>query len=269
MARRVIQLSDLHFGRTDPAVIKAVRNATNALDPDLVVISGDLTQRAKKSEFLEAKYFLDCLTAPKLVVPGNHDVPLFNVWKRLFKGLKSYQKIITEDLSPVFEDEEIFVVGVNTARSLIWKSGRINEDQIAETRELLLGSTAPIKLVVSHHPFDLPNDFKDGKLVGRSKLAMKAFASCNVDMYLAGHFHLTSFSLISERFKAEGRSSLIVQAGTVSTRAKKEANSFNTLNFDSNQVTIEHYIWDKPARAFTISKTERFKRNPLTGWEPC
>ena len=108
--------------------------AVNTVKPDLVVVSGDLTQRAREEQFREAKAFLDTLPQPQIVVPGNHDVPLYNVVARFVSPLHNYKKIIGENTEPLYQDEEMVVVGVNTARSLTWKNGRINEDQIDRVR---------------------------------------------------------------------------------------------------------------------------------------
>src|SRR6187397_3032956 len=124
--RRVAHISDLHFGRTNPTVVAALILKLRDLAPDVVVVSGDLTQRARARQFQEARHFLDALDRPTIVVPGNHDVPLENLFDRFFRPFAKYRKYITEDLSPTFHDEELAVVGINTARSFTRASGRIN-----------------------------------------------------------------------------------------------------------------------------------------------
>ena len=104
------------------------------LKPDLVVVSGDLTQRARIEQFKEARRFLDSLPSPQIVVPGNHDVPLYDVLSRFARPLARYRRYITEDLEPFYADDEIAVLGLNTARSLTIKGGRINEAQFARAR---------------------------------------------------------------------------------------------------------------------------------------
>ena len=125
--RRVVHISDLHFGRTDGQLVAALIRQTRELMPDLFVVSGDLTQRARTWQFQEARHFLDALDRPTIVVPGNHDVPLENLFDRFFRPFVKYSKYITEDLSPTFHDEELAVVGINTARSFTRASGRIND----------------------------------------------------------------------------------------------------------------------------------------------
>src|SRR5688572_20358063 len=128
--RTIVHLSDIHFGRVDDTTVQPLVNAVKAVDPHLVVVSGDLTQRARESQFEEAKEFLDKLPDPQIVVPGNHDVPLYNLFARFLAPLDNYRKIINDDTEPVYQDEEMVVAGVNTARSLTWKNGRINEEQV-------------------------------------------------------------------------------------------------------------------------------------------
>ena len=128
--RTLVHLSDLHTGRVDPTVVGALVPTINGIRPDLVVFSGDLTQRATRTQFREARAFLDALKGPLLVIPGNHDVPLWNVARRFVTPLERYKRFITTDLAPVVQDDEMIVVGVNTARSLTWGEGRINKRQV-------------------------------------------------------------------------------------------------------------------------------------------
>ncbi|MGB9178581.1 MAG: metallophosphoesterase, partial [Pyrinomonadaceae bacterium] len=125
--RTIVHLSDLHFGRVDYSVVKPLIEHVKEAKPDLVAVSGDLTQRARTAQFKEAREFLDALPQPQIIVPGNHDVPLHNVFARFLQPLDKYRRHITDDLEPFYADEEIAVLGLNTARSLTIKYGRINE----------------------------------------------------------------------------------------------------------------------------------------------
>ncbi|MDQ6705853.1 MAG: metallophosphoesterase, partial [Acidobacteriota bacterium] len=128
--RTILHLSDVHFGRVDRATLRPLVETASQLKPDLVAVSGDLTQRARTSEFLEAQAFLRQLPRPQIVIPGNHDIPLHNVYARFVLGLDKFRRFISEDLEPYYVDDEIAVAGVNTARSLTWKGGRINRGQL-------------------------------------------------------------------------------------------------------------------------------------------
>src|ERR1700730_16449971 len=124
--RTIAHLSDPHFGRIEPATVQALILTVTEARPDVVVVSGDFTQRAKERELQEARQFLQTLPSPQIVVPGNHDVPLYNVLARALNPLRNYQRYITKDLDPFYSDDEITIVGINTARSLTLKNGRIN-----------------------------------------------------------------------------------------------------------------------------------------------
>ena len=265
--RTVAHLSDLHFGRVDHAVLEPLRRCVAGLEPHVVVISGDLTQRAKPEEFREARRFLDTLPFPQIVVPGNHDVPLYNVFQRFFAPLAKFRRYISADLAPAYIDEEIAVVGVNTARSLVFKGGRINEEQIEYLRARLCNLDKSVsKMVVTHHPFDLPEDWDSSDIVGRARMAMQALARCGVDILLAGHAHTSHAGEAMAGYKIGGHASLIVQAGTAtSTRGRGETNSFNALRVSAHEATVERYSWDPAAGDFRLSKRETFER-AANGW---
>jgi 3',5'-cyclic AMP phosphodiesterase CpdA len=133
--RTIVHLSDLHFGRVNAALIEPLTRVVRELQPDLVAISGDLTQRARSHQFQQARSFLDALPKPQIVVPGNHDIPLHNLFARFVEPLTKYKRYITDNLHPTYQDEEMVIVGVNTARSLVFKGGRINEFQVSRLRE--------------------------------------------------------------------------------------------------------------------------------------
>src|SRR5688500_6846685 len=128
--RTIIHLSDIHFGRADYRLIEPLISLVRGIGPDLVAISGDFTQRARPGEFREARAFLDELPQPQIVVPGNHDVPLYNLIARFLNPLGNYRKYISKDLAPCFRDDQIAVVGINTARSFTRKHGRVGLAQI-------------------------------------------------------------------------------------------------------------------------------------------
>jgi 3',5'-cyclic AMP phosphodiesterase CpdA len=261
--RTLVHLSDLHFGRTDPAVLEPLLATIASVAPDVVVVSGDLTQRARAAEFAAARDFLARIAAPMIVVPGNHDVPLYRVWERFLSPLGKFQRHFGRDLEPSFLDDEIAVIGINTARSLTFKNGRINDEQMAAIHRLLDPIAERVtKVVVTHHPFDLPDDPGDVTLVGRAREAMEVFARCGVDLLLAGHFHTSQSGDSSSRHEIAGYSALVVQAGTAtSTRGRGEENSFNVLRLTSDEIVVERHAWRPEAKAFLIAGSERFVRD--------
>jgi 3',5'-cyclic AMP phosphodiesterase CpdA len=265
--RSIVHLSDVHFGRVNQQVVFPLIEAITKINPDVLAVSGDLTQRARARQFKQARAFLDRLPKPQIVVPGNHDVPLHNVFARFLQPLDKYRRYITEDLRPFYHDEEIAVLGVNTARSLTIKGGRINEDQVAWMRERLCAADpGAVKVVVTHHPFDLPEGHDEKALVGRARMAMEHLASCGADLFLAGHLHVSRTTHSAERYKIKGHSALVVQAGTAtSTRGRGEENSFNVLRVDKPLIAVERFEWQPAHDGFGLMETERF-RHTSDGW---
>ncbi len=265
--RTLVHLSDVHFGRVDYAIVDGLVEKINEIAPNLVVLSGDLTQRARSAQFIEARAFLDKLPQPQIVVPGNHDIPMDNVFARFATPLAKYKKYITDNLQPFYTDEEIAVVGVNTARSLTVKDGRINEEQIARVREkMCFLPNEVVKIIVSHHPFDLPEGFGEDDIVGRAKLAMKTLAECGADVFLAGHLHVSHIGNTAHRYKISGHSALVIQAGTAtSTRGRGEANSFNVIRIEKRRLIIERLEWQTEQTQFALAKSEEFEQSS-NGW---
>ena len=259
--RILVHLSDLHFGRIDHALIKPLLELVARIAPDLVAVSGDLTQRARSEQFREARRFLDALPSPQIVVPGNHDVPLHNVFRRVLQPLDDYRRYVTRDLEPFFADDEIAVLGLNTARSLTIKKGRINHDQLARVRSRFASlRTGVIKIIVTHHPFDLPTSHSDKHLVGRARMAMATFANCGIDMLLAGHLHIGHTGNTAARYEIGGHSALVVQAGTAtSTRGRGETNSFNVIRIDRPNIVVERFDWKHLESTFVVGASEHFE----------
>jgi 3',5'-cyclic AMP phosphodiesterase CpdA len=264
--RTIVHLSDLHFGRVNPALIDPLIRIIREIKPDLVAISGDLTQRARSHQFREARSFLDALPQPQIVVPGNHDIPLHNIFARFFEPLTKYKRYITDDLQPAYQDTEMVIVGVNTARSLVFKGGRINESQVSRLRQKFCSyGREVVKVVVTHHPFDLPEGHDERHLVGRAKMAITGLAACGADLFLAGHLHI-SHTGHTKRYKIRGHSALVVQAGTAtSTRERGEANSFNLLRIAYPAISVERLAWDPSTTSFGVSTVEQFTQT-VDGW---
>jgi 3',5'-cyclic AMP phosphodiesterase CpdA len=201
------------------------------------------------------------------VVPGNHDVPLYNVLARALKPLRNYQRYISKELEPFYCDDEIAIAGINTARSLTFKNGRINHQQVARScARLETCGENRTRVIVSHHPFDLPETHEFHGLVGRAHLAMADFARCRIDLILSGHLHISRTSESAARYKIPGHSALVIHAGTAtSTRARGELNSFNIIQVDRLSVAIKCLTWNRERSSFVLSVTAQFQRTPA-GW---
>lgn len=257
--RIVAHLSDLHFGRIDHALVEPLRQAVIAARPDVVAVSGDLTQRARQAQFAAAREFLDSLPGPLIVVPGNHDVPLHNLVARFARPLAHYRRHITGELAPFYADDEIALAGVNTARSLTIQGGRINRAQVEQACRRL--SPLPrhiMRIVVSHHPFELPPGRYPAARAGRARMAMRELAGCGADIYLSGHLHL-AWTAVS------AGAALFIQAGTAfSTRTRGERPSFNVIRIEPDTVRVACWIAHSFYTAATVGTFERREGR----WQP-
>ena len=264
-----MHLSDLHFGRIDPAIVEPLRRAVMETKPDLVAISGDFTQRARRSQFAAARAFIASLDVKTLVVPGNHDIPLYDVVSRLVAPLDYYRRYISSDLEPEYHDEEMIVLGVNTARALIFPfgEGRISEEQVDRIIKRLATVPKPLlRVIVTHHPFDVPPGVHERRLLGRNEMAMARLADSNADLFLSGHLHISHVSHTVDRYDIGGHSALIVQAGTVSTRGRGgQAPSFNVLRMHRPDIELLRYDWDQATARFTPMKVGAY-RHSVAGW---
>lgn len=265
--RTLVHISDVHFGRVDTATVKPLVEAVNQLAPHVVVLSGDLTQRARTAEFREARTLLESLPSPQIVVPGNHDVPMYNLFARFLTPLRKYRRNVAAELNPRFADDELIVQGLNTARSLTWKNGRISQEQIDLLRASFgQGPKSAVRVLVTHHPLDLPRRFDETHLVGRAAEAMPVLAECGVDVMLAGHYHLAHTGDTAARYPIPGFSALVVHAGTTtSSRLREDPNSFNLLRLAKNEIVVDRYTWRPTEGIFASFLTEHFRRTS-DGW---
>ena len=245
---RLVHLSDLHFGAHDDSLVGAVEQSIADLQPDLVVVSGDFTQRARTEQFKEACHFLSRVREAGfevLGVPGNHDVPLYDVLRRFLSPLTRYRRYIDDTLCPFHELPGVAVLGLNTARSLTFKDGRISDEQVAFIRESFARTPQEsFRVLVTHHPlFALKIGDEVQRAIGRQELALDAVQEAGVDMLLAGHNHHASSQDAGDLVTRAG-GALVVQAGTAtSTRVREQEQSFNTLDIGDGAVTITVNAW--------------------------
>lgn len=249
----IAHLSDVHFGRHDPEVVAAVEVFLAEKRPDLVVISGDFTQRARVAQYKMACAFVDRIEQsglPVLAVPGNHDVPLYDIVRRFARPLHRYKRFIDDDLCPYWENDELEVLGINTARSLTIKDGSVSHEQMDRIREAFAGSAGgKTRILVTHHPlFAMPigDENELTKVANRNTDALAATAEAGVHILLAGHFH-RSFSKAAREIVENAGPALVVQAGTAtSTRLRgDEKQSFNWIEAHKGRVEIEVHAWEE------------------------
>jgi 3',5'-cyclic AMP phosphodiesterase CpdA len=256
MPARIAQLSDMHFGAHDPRIVAASEAWLAEQRPDLVILSGDFTQRARREQFQEAAAWLERLRAAGhriLAVPGNHDVPLYDLARRFGAPLRRYKRYISRDLSPWFEDDHVAVLGINTARSLTFKSGRINREQMALIEERFSRvAESKTRILVTHHPLYAMPVGEGGELseaVGRHDDAARAVCRAGVHIALAGHFHRT-YAAAARKMVERAGGALVIQAGTAtSVRLRNdELQSFNWIHAHrNNDIELQVIAWDGEA----------------------
>ncbi|MEM5786462.1 MAG: metallophosphoesterase [Syntrophobacteraceae bacterium] len=263
--RKIVHISDLHFGAVQLEAAAALVPAIVKIAPDLVVVSGDLTQRARSEQFIEARKYLDTIPFTKLIVPGNHDVPLFNPIRRFLSPLEGYLSYICRELAPHYRDSEMSVLGVNTARSLTWKNGRISREQMRLIRDRFCSEPRSVwKVLVTHHPFLAPPGMDRMGVVGRAEEMFLEIEGCLADLFLAGHFHMSYAGQTHAVYTGAAGSALVIQAGTaVSTRTRREKNAFNLIELEDDRICLTVHMWD--GIYFVKEKTSFFvKKNG--GW---
>ena len=249
----LVQLSDLHFGAHDEKVVAATEAWLQMHRPDLVIISGDFTQRARVAQYRKASAYLNRLRADGfnlLAIPGNHDVPLYDVFRRFLRPLARYKRYVSNDLCPWFENDELAVLGINTARSLTIKDGRINREQMDLIRRRFADVPEhKTRILVTHHPLYAMPIGEGGELteaVGRHDDAVKAVCEAGVHIALAGHFHRT-YAESARKMVENAGGALVIQAGTsTSTRLRNdELQSFNWIEAHrNNEIDLQVVAWD-------------------------
>jgi 3',5'-cyclic AMP phosphodiesterase CpdA len=233
---RIVHLSDLHFGRERAELLRPLIETLNRLAPDLVAISGDLTQRARTGQYRAARTFIAALSARVVCVPGNHDTPLHDPFERLFDPFARFRRYIAENLEPSWAGDTMALHGVNTVNPLFWQRGYIRHTALIRLCRAIERHDGRLQIVMGHHP--LEHGPKSGKQLAKGAArALAALADCGADVILSGHLHTWR----AVPFQTHG-SLLLVQAGTgLSTRLRDEPNDFNLLSGDRTRLVVERY----------------------------
>jgi 3',5'-cyclic AMP phosphodiesterase CpdA len=261
----LLHISDPHFGTEQAPVLAALIALVRQQKPDVLVLSGDITQRAKPSQFAAARSFINALGVSQfLSLPGNHDISLFNLAARVLHPYANYLHDFGPDLDPCIELDDVLIVGVNTT---VWnwhKDGRVSDEQIAHVAARLARSTPrQLRIVVVHQPVHVPRlAEKKNLLVGRDA-AVRAWSDAGADLILGGHIHLPFVHPLAERYPGLSRQLWTAQAGTaVSNRTRADApNSVNLIRFDaaSDPLVCEVERWDCPLPRATFGLVDNHR----------
>ncbi len=246
---RIAHISDLHFGCTDPAVVAALLAALHGQAPDLVIASGDLTQSATAEEFAETRAFFDRLPWPRLLIPGNHDLPGLDV-TRFIDPFGRYRRALGADLEPFLRLPLVDIQGLNSARRMVphpnWANGAVSARQCRDMARFFAGATAPWRMVVLHHPLVSAKDLPLDVVVFGRQRALAALAAQKVDLVLAGHQHHAFVDPVA----GQGHTTLFVNASTsTSTRLRRQPNGFNLLELTPSRVRVTQLRFERGAFA--------------------
>jgi 3',5'-cyclic AMP phosphodiesterase CpdA len=269
----ILHISDLHFGPPYvPEVGEALEEIAPLLQPDVIVASGDITQRARQAQFEEARRFFDRLPdVPKVIVPGNHDVPLLRIRERLFRPFDLYREFMTPDLDGVLWLDNAVIVWLNSAspRRAI-SNGRIHLDQLAFSRDVLREAPPEaVKIIVAHHHFLPAPDYERDLAMPKARRALDVFAELGVDMILGGHLHRAYIGNSLDVYAGSDREHgiIIVQCGTTTSRRgrarEREKNSFNLVNIEGDLLHITHYLYFAAEAGFEPVSKHIFPRPGL------
>jgi len=263
---RILHLSDPHFGAANPTAAEAFLARAAGLEPDLTVLSGDLTMRARRSEMSAARDFVNRLPVPHFLIPGNHDIPAINhPLHRFFRPFERYGRYFGNDLEPDHIAGDIHLVSLNSTRAFgfhpDWSEGRLSSAQLARMRDRFVDAPpGPFRLLVLHHPLLAPPDQRRA-VVKPLPALLHAIADACVDLVFCGHFHRSQLATAG----LEGRWRCIVsQAPTVcSTRLQGEPQGFHTVDLEDETAVLTRHVFHQGS--FTAHSRSRFRRD-CAGW---
>jgi 3',5'-cyclic AMP phosphodiesterase CpdA len=259
----ILQISDPHFGTERAAVVNALSLLVKKKKPDIAIWSGDITQRARHAQFTAAREFADKLAIPQLLaIPGNHDIPLFNLAARIFFPYASYKRAFGNDLEPIFESEELLILCLNTTRPWRHKNGEVSKRQIDRvTNKVAKANSLQLKVIVTHQPVsvELPDD-DENLLIGYSR-AIESWASAGADLILGGHIHRPHVHKIADYLGPSAGNLWSVQAGTAISKRTRDGipNSINLIryNIENGQryCFVERWDFDLSTQYFQLTHT--------------
>ena len=264
---RLLQISDTHFGTEQPQVMQALVVLAHAEKPDVLVLSGDITQRASAAQFRRARDFCDQLAIPRMLsLPGNHDIPLFNIFSRLFRPYAAYLDAFGPELEPQLQTATLCLLGVKTTRRWRHKNGQISTAQIDRVCDQLLKATPDqLRVVVVHQPVHVLRTSDEHDRLRGWEPAVRAWAAAGADVVMGGHIHLPYVCELSASVAGLGRRMWCVQAGTaLSSRVRREApNSVNLLRYGAHgegiACQVERWDFDGATNSFGLVKSSELR----------
>ncbi len=271
----LLQISDPHFGTERPEVVAALRSLCEELAPSAIVLSGDITQRARRAQFRLARNFVDSFrgSAPLLAIPGNHDIPLFDVLTRCFNPYREHRRAFGHNLEPELDRGDLLVVCVNTTRAYRHKDGEVSDEQVQRVAERLRRARPDqLRAIVVHQPIAVLRPEDEPNRLHGAERAVRVWAGAGADLILGGHIHLPYVVPLHEQMRDLARRVWAVQAGTaVSARIRHEAdNSVNFVRYErvsgsARGVAIERWDWRPAAGRFECARAHALELTSVTG----
>lgn len=263
----LLQISDPHFGTETPAAVDALLALSREVQPDRVILTGDVTQRARASQFRAAKAFCEQLPCPVIAIPGNHDIPLFNLIARFFWPYAGYRRTFGYALEPTWESPLWRVIGVNTTSPRRHKDGALSARKIdAICRRLSSAPSDAFQIVALHHPLHAVTEQDQSNRAHGYLRALHAFADAGADVVLGGHIHLPYVRPMYPLIPTLSRQIWIVQAGTsVSSRVRDgKPNSVHVIRRvpgAGGACDVEQWDYAAELSAFKRAAVTRIERN--------
>lgn len=264
----IAHLSDLHFGRiAHPGIVEALVREVNEKAVDLVVLSGDLTQRARPNEFEAALRMLEAFAPPAMVVPGNHDVyPWWRPYRRLATPLRRYREYVTEDLAPTFETDQVAILGLSTPYGATIKGGRVGPADRDELRTYFASLDPEVfKVLVLHHHLTEIRSLGPHDVAGQARKTLDTAVDVGVELILCGHLHVSHIEplIIIPR----KRRIVVASAGTATSNRWRSpqgpTNFYNLITIESEAFHIEERRYVPTDDRFVRDGTTRFERSPV------
>jgi len=256
---RIVHISDLHFGAQHEGAAAALLKAIGGLSPALTLITGDITQRARTQQFLDARQFFGQLPAQWMAVPGNHDMPLFRPWHRLLTPRHRYRTHIGAITSDRLDHPQLRVALLDSTNHLAWRSGRLSSEA-SRNAARWLGESGPaqLRIAAAHHPFASRQKGNKGGMAGASKARQTLIDEGEVDLLLWGHLHRTETLLVRG---PSGRQAVGLGVGSP-TSHRHVGDGFYFHHMDVSRDHISTTVWRRfPADAdFHVHSTHAFRR---------
>lgn len=243
----ILHLSDLHFGRIDQSVLINLKKFLEEHKDSIThyILTGDLTQRARSHEFIDASEFLKTLNKPLFLVPGNHDIPLYNLYQRLFTPYKKFLRFFKSHAQTFYEDDQVAIFGLWTTNNLTVAQGKVKQRELDEMKSKFQHvSQEKIRIIASHHPVFSPYE-------PMNKKAQSEILNLGPHLVLSGHEHFAEARHFSESSKLP----IVISSGTsTSTRLREQSNGFNLISIENKEVTVKIYQFDSQIGEFKCEK---------------